>query len=362
MSDVTTLWCEQVRAAAAAATTLQLRGGASKAFYGRTPAGEVLDTRAHRGVVAYEPTELVVTVRGGTPLVELESLLAERNQMLAFEPPHFGADATVAGCVASGLSGPRRVAAGALRDFVLGVTIMDGRGDVLRFGGQVMKNVAGYDVSRLIAGSLGTLGIILDVSLKVLPRPFAETTLRFELGEAGVIERLNRWGGQPLPISGSAWQAGELMLRLSGAGAAVRAASARLGGERVDDAAASTFWSGVREHTAAFFAALPPAVDGREPILWRIALPSTAAALQLDDAQLIEWGGGLRWLWSHRPAEQVRARVAELGGHATQFRGGARDGEIFQPLGAALMTIHRRLKHAFDPAGVFNPGRLYDGI
>lgn len=362
MNDATIMWGEQVRAAAAAGTSLQLRGGGSKAFYGRTPVGEVLDTRAHRGVVAYEPTELVVTVRGGTSLADLEALLAERDQMLAFEPPHFGADATIGGCVASGLSGPRRVAAGALRDFVLGATIMEGRGDVLRFGGQVMKNVAGYDVSRLIAGSLGTLGIILDVSLKVMPRPVAEATLRFEMAESDVIERLNRWGGQPLPVSGSVWQAGELMLRLSGAGAAVQAAVAKLGGERVGDAEALKFWSGVREQTAPFFAAPPIAVDGRPQRLWRIALPGVAPTLQLGDAQLIEWGGGLRWLWSDRPVEQVRARAVALGGHATQFRGGARDGEVFQPLGATLMTIHRRLKHAFDPAGVFNRGRLYDGI
>lgn len=362
MSGLITQWRERVRAAASSETSLQLCGGASKVFYGRAPSGEVMDVRAHQGVVAYEPTELVVTVRGGTPLAELEALLAEHKQMLAFEPPHFGAHATVAGCVASGLSGPRRVAAGALRDFILGVTIMDGRGEVLRFGGQVMKNVAGYDVSRLIAGSMGTLAIILDVSLKVLPCPFAETTLRFDMSEGDAIEHLNRWGGQPLPLSGSTWQSDELMLRLSGAGAAVQAAVAKLGGERVDDKAASAFWSGVREHTSDFFDMSPVGTNSGASVLWRIALPSTAPTLQLGDAQLFEWGGGLRWLWSCLPAEQVRARATALGGHATQFRGGARDGEIFHPLAVPLMTIHHRLKQAFDPAGVFNPGRLYDGI
>ncbi|HRP98702.1 MAG TPA: glycolate oxidase subunit GlcE [Rhodocyclaceae bacterium] len=338
-----------------------MRGGGTKHSYGRQPSGEPFDTRGYTGVVAYEPTELVVTVRGGTPLAELEHVLAESKQMLAFEPPHFGADATVGGCVASGLSGPRRQAAGALRDFVLGVKLMDGRGDVLRFGGQVMKNVAGYDLSRLIAGSLGTLGLLLEVSLKVLPRPACERTLRFEAGEAEALERLNRWGGQPLPLSASAWDAGILTVRLSGAEAAVRSAGAKLGGEALDDDAGAQFWRALREHEAAFFDDAGAAADAGVP-LWRVSVPTTAPALGVDGAQLIEWGGGLRWLRTHASAEAVRARATELGGHATCFRGADRTGEVFQPLPPAVMAIHRRLKQAFDPAGVFNPGRLYDGL
>ena len=353
MTTIEKQWAERVRAAAATKTPLCLRGGGTKDFYGRAPAGEVFDLRANRGVVAHEPTELVVTVRGGTPLAELEAALAERGQYLAFEPPHFGADATVAGCVAAGLSGPRRSSMGAVRDFMLGVKLLDGRGEVLKFGGQVMKNVAGYDVSRLVAGSLGTLGIVLEVSLKVLPRPVAEATLRFELDEADMLRRVNEWGGQPLPVSASLWHGGVLHVRLSGAEAAVRAASAKLGGEVLDAAAATALWAAAREQTAA-----PFALDAGE-VLWRMSLPSTAPALDLPGRQVVEWGGALRWLASAGDAAQVRARAAQLGGHATAFRGGDRSGEVFQPLSAPLATIQRRLKQSFDPAGIFNPGRLY---
>jgi len=358
MNEVIDEWCARVRAAAAAGAALEIRGGGSKAFYGRAPRGELLDTRAYRGVVSYEPTELVVTARAGTPLAELEALLAGHGQMLAFEPPHFGPQATVGGCVAAGLSGPRRLAAGALRDFVLGVKILDGRGEVLTFGGQVMKNVAGYDVSRLIAGSLGTLGVLLEVSLKVLPRPLAEASLRFALSEAEAIDRLNEWGGQPLPISASLWHAGTLSVRLSGAEAAVRSSARRLGGEPLVAGEADALWRAVREHTHDFFS--DAGAEGGT--LWRLSLPTSAAPLKLDGAQLIEWGGALRWLRSDAPAATIRARVAALGGHATLFRGGDRAGDVFHPLPEALFAIHRRLKDAFDPAAVFNRGRLYDGL
>lgn len=356
MSDLSQQWAEQVRGAAADGLPLELRGSGTKTFYGRQPVGTVLDTRPHSGVVSYEPTELVVTVRAGTPLAELEALLAENNQMLAFEPPHFGEGATVGGMVAAGLSGPRRQAAGAARDFVLGVKIIDGRGESLSFGGQVMKNVAGYDVSRVIAGSLGTLGLILEVSLKVLPRPVAETTLRFALDEGGAIDRLNEWGGQPLPVSASAWCNGQMHVRLSGAEAAVRAAVQRLGGERLDDEEAAGFWADLREQRSAFFDQVG---DG---ILWRVSVPTSAAPLRLAGTQLIEWGGAQRWLLTEAGAERVRARAAELGGHAQAFRGADRQGDIFHPLPAPLMAIHSRLKQAFDPAGIFNPGRLYAGL
>lgn len=346
-------WAERVRAAAAAKAPLCLRGGGTKRFHGRMPTGEVFDLRANSGVVAHEPTELVVTVRGGTPLAELEAVLAEKGQYLAFEPPHFGAEATVAGCVAAGLSGPRRASMGAVRDFMLGVKLLDGRGEILKFGGQVMKNVAGYDVSRLVAGSLGTLGIVLEVSLKVLPRPVAEATLCFALDEVSALRRLNEWGGQPLPVSASLWHEGVLHLRLSGAEAAVRAAAAKLGGERLDEAAGAALWAAVREQRAPAFAL------GAQEVLWRLSLPSTAPTLDLGGRQVVEWGGALRWLASAGDAARIRARTTELGGHAMAFRGGDRTGAVFQPLPAALATIHRRLKQSFDPAGIFNPGRLY---
>lgn len=347
-------WSERIRVAAASGRALQLRGGGTKDFHGRTTTGERLETTAYRGIISYEPTELVVTARAGTPLAELEAELAAQNQMLAFEPPHFGSGATLGGAVAAGLSGPRRMAVGALRDFVLGVRLIDGRGDVLRFGGQVMKNVAGYDVPRLMAGSLGTLGLLAEVSLKVLPRPVAEASLRFDMRESEAIERLNAWGGQPLPISASAWVDGVLTLRLSGAEAAVQAARQSLGGEAVGAEEAAAFWQGVREQSLPWFGA-----DVGGGALWRIALPSSASSLKLAGEQFIEWGGAQRWLRSQASASAIRERAAQLGGHATLFHGGDHGGEVFHPLAGPLLAIHRRLKSAFDPAGIFNPGRLY---
>lgn len=342
---------EQVRAAAADARPVRLRGSGSKDFYGQALAGDVVDIRAYAGVVAYEPTELVITARCGTRLAEVESLLAGRGQMLAFEPPHFGADATVGGCVSAGLSGPRRPAVGSLRDFALGVKLIDGHAEVMTFGGQVMKNVAGYDVSRLVCGALGTLGLIAEVSLKVLPRPVEESTLLFRMDEANALAKLNQWGGQPLPVSASAFHDGTLGLRLSGAGAAVRAAREQLGGEQIDPQQAQDFWAGIREHTDPFF-------DDDQP-LWRLSVPSIAGPLELPGRQLVEWGGALRWLKSSAPAQLIRQAANQAGGHATQFRAADKADSVFQPLPAALQAIHRRLKQAFDPKGIFNPGRMY---
>ncbi|MRR50731.1 MAG: glycolate oxidase subunit GlcE [Rhodocyclaceae bacterium] len=346
-------WSEQIRAAGAAGRKLRLRGGGSKDFYGNALAGEVVDTGPYAGIVAYEPTELVITARCGTPMAELEAALADKGQCLAFEPPSFGA-ATLGGAVAAGLSGPRRAAVGSLRDFVLGVKIIDGDGRQLSFGGQVMKNVAGYDVSRLMAGSLGTLGLIAEVSLKVLPLPVAEATLRFELPEERALEAMNRWAGQPLPISASCWQEDVLTLRLSGAAAAVGSARQALGGESVPEAEAQAFWRGLREQTADFFAD----ADQGEP-LWRVSLPSVAGHADLPGRQLIEWGGSQRWARCGAEARQVRAMAEALGGTATLFRGGDKSVGVFHPLAPANLAIHRRLKQAFDPKGVFNPGRFY---
>jgi glycolate oxidase FAD binding subunit len=342
---------ESIRAAAAAPRPLRIRGGGSKDFYGGPLHGEILDTRPCAGIVSYEPSELVVTARGGTPLAALEAALAEQGQMLAFEPPHFGAGATLGGCIAAGLSGPRRAAAGAVRDFVLGVRLLDGRGQELTFGGQVMKNVAGYDVSRLIAGSLGTLGVIVEASLKVLPRPAAEQTLEFEMPEPRALEVLQRWAGQPLPISASAWHDDRLSLRLSGASSAVRAAAERLGGERVDAPAAQAFWTDLREQRLPFFAGDAP--------LWRLSLPSTAPALALPGAQWIEWGGALRWSRTGADATTVRRAAAQAGGHATLFRAREKTGGVFAPLEPVMARLHRDIKRVLDPQGVLNRGRLY---
>ncbi|MET3132377.1 glycolate oxidase FAD binding subunit [Oxalobacteraceae bacterium GrIS 1.11] len=345
----------RILAATAAKAPLRLRGGGSKDWYGQQLAGELLDTRAYAGIVDYEPTELVLTARCGTPLAEIEAALAAQGQMLAFEPPHFGPGATIGGAFASALSGPRRASAGAVRDFVLGAVLMDGQGAALTFGGQVMKNVAGYDVSRLLAGSLGTLGLVLEVSLKVLPLPLRETSLRFRMSEIEALTKLNQWAGQPLPISASCWHDGALTLRLSGAEAALAAALRILGGEPLADAA--PFWAGLREQSHPFFGA---GADGAA--IWRLSLPSAASAIVFKGEQLIEWGGAQRWLKADvdaAGAARIRRAVAAAGGHATLFRGGDKSVGVFHPLAPAVAAIHQRLKLAFDPAGIFNPGRMY---
>jgi glycolate oxidase FAD binding subunit len=342
-------FADRIGQATGANSPLRIRGGGSKDWYGQDVQGTVLDTTAYRGITDYEPTELVISARCGTPLAEIEAHLAQHDQMLAFEPPHFGAGATIGGTVAAGLSGPRRQAAGAVRDFVLGAVLVDGKGETLHFGGKVMKNVAGYDVSRLLAGSLGVFGLIAEVSLKVLPTPVAECTVQLQVNEDDALRRLNEWGGQPLPVSASSWHDGVLTVRLSGARSAVDSARARIGGELLDDA--DGWWRALREHDGAFF------TDAGA--LWRLSLPTVAPPLALPGAQLIEWGGAQRWLRTDADAATVRAATSAAGGHATLFRGGDGSVGVFQPLAPAVLALHRRLKNVFDPAGVFNRGRMY---
>lgn len=345
-------WIGRVHDAVETQQSLSIRGGGSKSFYGRACSGTALETGDYRGIVSYEPTELVVVAKAGTPLQELEAALAEKGQCLPFEPPHFGAGATVGGMVAAGLSGPRRSSVGAVRDYVLGVRLIDGKGELLSFGGQVMKNVAGYDVPRLIAGSLGTLGLIADVSLKVLPQPVAQRTLRFAMGEAEALQKLNEWGGKPLPVAASVWHDGALTVRLAGANAAIDSAQKALGGDIVGDA--DFFWQSIREQTHPFF-------GGNGP-LWRLSVASVTPSLNLPGPTLIEWGGALRWVRGDQGAEQMRTVAAKAGGHATLFRGGddlKASAGVFQPLSPVLLKIHRNLKQAFDPHGVFNRGRMY---
>jgi len=349
---------DRIRAAAAAGTPLRIRGGGTKDFYGESLQGEVLDTRALSGIVSYEPSELVVTVRAGTPLAELEAALAAQGQCLPFEPPHFAPGSTVGGMVATGLSGPARASVGAVRDYVLGATLVNGRAEVLVFGGQVMKNVAGYDVSRVLAGSLGTLGLLVEVSLKVLPVAPAEATLKFEMSQAQALQRLNQWGGQPLPLNASSWveDAGvaTLYLRLRGAVAAVEAACRTLGGERQDNAAVAPDWTLCRDQRLPWF-------DERgSRDLWRLSVPQTAPALDLPEAPLVEWHGGQRWVRAEPgDAQRLLRAVQAAGGHATLFRTDRPAGERrFEALQPPLDRIHRELKRQFDPAGIFNPGRL----
>lgn len=360
---------EQVKAATAARTPLHTVGGGTKAFYGSPAAGETLSTRDWQGIVSHEPTELVVTVRAGTPLVDLEAALLDKGQYLPFEAPRFGAASTIGGVVAAGLAGPGRASVGGVRDYVLGLQFINGKGEWLTFGGQVMKNVAGYDVSRVMAGSMGTLGVITNISLKVLPVAPAEATLVFELGQSEALEQLHRWGGQPLPLNASCWVkdatlaiAPELLfVRLRGAVAAVEAASERMvkeaHGQRMDNAQAGPDWAACRDQTLPFFQAPSP-----DLCLWRLSLPQTAPVLSLPYAQLVEWQGAQRWLWAPASAaEELRNAARAVKGHATLFRAGA-DGAPgiarFDQQSRVIEAITQRLRAEFDPAGIFNPGRM----
>lgn len=352
MNDLTEQFQGRVREALARGTPLELKGGGSKRFYGRTTGGSPLPLGEHSGIVNYEPKELVLTARCGTALADLEQLLAEQGQMLAFEPPHFGENATLGGTIACGFSGPRRPYAGSARDFVLGVRIINGRGEVLHFGGEVMKNVAGYDVSRLMAGSLGTLGLILEVSLKVLPRPTDEITLVQQRDPDEAIRLMNEWAAKPLPISAACYDGAQLYLRLSGASRALISAHELIGGEKRADS--GLFWLNLREHRHGFFSSDKP--------LWRLSLPPHTSHLNLSGKQFIDWGGAQRWLISDTEAQVIRKAVSKVGGHATLFRGGDHGGEVFHPLQGALYTLHRNLKSSFDPDGIFNPGRMYENF
>lgn len=331
---------------------LRIVGGETKSWYGnvhREPEAETLHTTLYRGVIEYEPSELFIRVRGGTPLSEVQQLLAQHGQMFAFEPPSFGESATIGGMVASGLSGPRRAYAAAVKDHVLGVTMLNGRAEMLRFGSKVIKNVAGYDASRLMVGALGSLGLLLDVTLKVVPKPQAESSLVFAMSEADALQKLNQWAGQPLPVSASCYHAGRLTVRLSGAAAAVQAAEQRLGGQIIRDDI--DFWTSVREQRHHFFMPDP------DLCLWRLSLPSSAPALSLRGKSMIEWSGAQRWLWTHEDVSKVRDMARHLGGHATMFRYAFSDTEVFMPLPRAIAKIEEGLRFAFDPYAVFQLNR-----
>lgn len=372
MDSRLTAFTDQIKSAASAQAPLRIRGGGSKDFYGQPlpAAWSTLETRSYAGIVSYEPSELVITARAGTLLAEVETLLAEKNQCLPFEPPHYSAGSTLGGMVAAGLAGPARACVGGVRDYVLGAHLINGRGEYLEFGGQVMKNVAGYDVSRALAGSLGSLGLITQVSLKVLPVAHAQATLRFAMDEATAIARCNAWAGQPLPLNASSWVCDQgvdtLYLRLRGAVAAVESACQRLyqeaGGERVDSARTSADWSAARDLQLPWFK------EGlaRGDDLWRITVPQTTPPLGLGDT-MIDWLGGQRWLFSapqarQAQAQRIRAVVQSAGGNATLFIASSADSTgatlRFDAPKPPLDRIHRQLKAQFDPAGIFNPGRL----
>jgi glycolate oxidase FAD binding subunit len=369
---------DRVRAAHSSGQALRIRGHGSKDFFAdQAPdklQGHLLDTTAHSGIVSYEPTELVITVKAGTPLVELEAALAEHGQCLPFEPPHYQLGSThtgtVGGMVAAGLSGPSRASVGGVRDYVLGVHMLNGKAEHLQFGGTVMKNVAGYDVSRLIAGSWGMLGVITQVSLKVLGHSPAEATLCFEMPQHLALQQLNHWGGEPLPLNASNWVHDNgkdlLFVRLRGAVAAVEAACKKMlaqhGGTRMDNAQAMADWTLARNLQLPFFT--PPSDAG---CLWRISVPQTAPVIDLPcapaKAQLVDWHGAQRWAWaSADAATQIRAAAQAAGGYATLFIArkavNTWTSSRFEPLKPPLDQIHRQLKAEFDPQGIFNPGRM----
>jgi glycolate oxidase FAD binding subunit len=354
--DLTDALAERVRAASQAKTPLRIVGGDTKRFYGRPVAGETLARAGHHGVLRYDPAELVITARAGTLLADIEALLARHGQRLPFEPPSFGQMATLGGTVAAGLAGPARVARGPVRDYVLGARLLTGDGRVLSFGGEVMKNVAGYDVSRLLAGSLGILGALLEVSLKVLPVARGSRTLRRRIDAQDAIDLLGAAAQRGVPLTGSFWSAGELHVRLEGSGSGLDEVVPTIGGDLLDESAAASLWHSVREQTHPYFASARP--------LWRLSLPATTAgaALLRADRVAFEWHGAQAWL-SGIERQTIDLITRTAGGHATLFR---RDdaavsvtGEVFAPLPAPLLDLHRAVKRVFDPAGILNPGRMY---
>lgn len=342
---------ERVVQAYEQARPLTIQGHGNKRFLAEPvddTGHEVLDVTAHCGIVSHDPGELVLTARAGTPLADIEATLAAAGQRLAFEPPHYGPNATLGGAIAAGVSGPARPYTGAARDFVLGCRVINGRGEILRFGGEVMKNVAGYDLSRLMTGAHGTLGVLLDISLKVLPVPRTVHTRVFEHNSEQALSAFCGWAAQPLPLAGAYWEDGKTYLRLAGATTAVDAACERLGGEIL--AESETFWADVREHKRVLF------TDPDTP-LWRLSVPPAARLVDIPGRLALDWGGAQRWLATGAPARAVRDAATAFGGHATVYRGDITPRQ--HPLPRALLAVHRRLKTAMDPAGILNPGRLF---
>jgi glycolate oxidase FAD binding subunit len=366
MADLTNDFVTQIREAVASRQTLCIEGGGSKRWYGNpSVAAQSLVTSGHHGIVDYDPAELVLTARTGSKLSDIEFELAERGQMLAFEPPRYAPESTLGGAIATALSGPGRPFIGGVRDFVLGMHVINGKGDVLKFGGQVMKNVAGYDVSRLMTGSLGVLGLISQVSLKVLPVAPATATLQFEMSASDAIRQGNEWSAKPLPLTATTWEDGVLRVRLSGARAAVESAIIHMGGACLGSEEATAYWQRLRDQTHPFFCDTAAIAAGKT--LWRLSLPAVAPLVTTDQIrgaahQLVEWGGAQRWLWSDTPPAFIRDVAKGLGGHAVRFNNQHGSGDTFSPLSLALMAIHRRLKQTFDPHAVFNPGRLIQGL
>lgn len=352
MSDQSLALQQQVKENIEHGQAMQITAGGSKTFYAQEITGEALSVKDHSGIIEYEPTELVVTARCGTRLQDLEATLAEQNQMLAFEPPAYSEHATLGGCVAAGLSGPRRPFAGAVRDATLGARIINANAEILKFGGEVMKNVAGYDVSRLMVGSMGTLGIILDTSLKVMPRPETEITVSYELTERASISRINKICAQAYPVSATCFDGTQLFVRLSGTESGVNKALSVLGGETIEGA--DTFWKDIKNQQHSFF--------NSKKRIWRLSLKPATPPLEIMGGQLIEWRGAQRWLASDQNPDIIREIISKHGGHATIFKNAEKDDLVFHPVTGKLHELHMNLKLAMDPQTLFNPSRMYRGL
>lgn len=353
-NDQTNQLQERIARASTDNQPLNIRGGGSKDFFGMPSEATELDVSQHSGIISYEPTELVITARSGTTLESLNKALAENGQMLPFEPPVFTPKATLGGTTACGLSGPSRPYKGAIRDYVLGCRVINGKAQTLRFGGEVMKNVAGYDVTRLMTGAMGTLGVLLDTSLKVLPRPEHELTLVHQTNVSSAIEKMQALAGNSIPVTASAYLGGKMMTRLSGAQNAVTATAKTLGGELAPD---NSFWSHLRDHQLDFFNSDLP--------LWRISVPALTPELDLAGDCLYDWAGMQRWIFSNDDAQKIRSTVENVGGHAQLFKADdaiKKQAGVFHPPQPAIMQLHKKIKHEFDPQGLFNPQRMYSDI
>ena len=350
MADNTQALVAAVAQASASKTPVYIAGGNTKRdMLGRRCEAKPLDLSGHRGIVDFQPSELVITVRAGTPLVDIERTLAPEGLCMAFDPPQFDGIATVGGTLACNLSGPSRPWAGSIRDAVLGVRLINGRAELLKFGGQVMKNVAGYDVSRLQAGALGTLGVITEVSLKVQPQPEAVASLAFEVSRQDAIETMNRRAGEPKPLTGAFWYKGRMYLRLAGSASAVEHTARLWGGERLPRR--TDLWTSLRDMTLSFFSGDAP--------LWRASHKPTAPAWEFPEEQLIDWCGAQRWFSGDLELDALEGAAANAGGHIMLFRGGDRLREVRQRLNTVEQHLQSRIKYSFDPEGIFNPGRLY---
>lgn len=344
----------QVTDAVGTKTPLRIVGGDSKAALGGRSfrdTQKILSTANHTGVIAYEPTELVVSVRAGTPLDVLCNTLNDAGQMLPFEPPQL-VNCTIGGTLACALSGPRRPFSGSARDYVLGTRLINGQGHDLSFGGEVMKNVAGYDVSRLQVGAWGTLGVLLDVSMKVLPKPEMELTL-VQQSNAGDTQAFAAFLRKPLPLSGAMLIGEQRYFRLSGSEAAVSAAAATIGGEPVDDG--EQLWRSVNSQEHDFFSS--SRTVGKT--LWRVSVADHAPGLNLPGESLYEWAGAQRWLISDAPAAEVFQAASDAGGHAMRYTPGTDEEPTFQPLSGAMLKLQTRLRDSFDPLRLFNRGRFH---